>query len=44
VDDIVFKETECNGTVQSGVNKIEFLIWNTGGQQPPYTGVSGPTA
>ena len=20
-----------------------FLIWNTGGQPPPYTGVSGPT-
>jgi hypothetical protein len=35
--------TGVNGTVQSGVNTIAFLIWNTGGNQPPYTGVSGPT-
>ena len=32
-----------NGTVQSGLNTIEFVVWNTGGQQPPYAGVSGPT-
>ncbi|HNV03386.1 MAG TPA: PEP-CTERM sorting domain-containing protein [Vicinamibacterales bacterium] len=32
-----------SGTVQSGINTIEFLIWNTGGQQPPYYGQSGPT-
>lgn len=38
-----YSKNGVNGTVQSGVNKIEFLIWNTGGQQPPYTGVSGPT-
>lgn len=31
------------GTVQNGVNTIEFLIWNTGGNQPPYEGTSGPT-
>ncbi|HOX15032.1 MAG TPA: PEP-CTERM sorting domain-containing protein [Smithellaceae bacterium] len=31
------------GTVESGVNTIEFLIWNTAGYQPGYTGVSGPT-
>jgi len=31
------------GTVQSGSNKIEFLVWNTGGNQPPYNGTSGPT-
>jgi hypothetical protein len=31
------------GTVNPGINTIHFLIWNTGGQQPPYYGVSGPT-
>lgn len=38
-----YSQNGVNGTVQSGVNTIEFLVWNTGGNQPPYTGVSGPT-
>jgi len=38
-----YSQNGVNGTVQSGVNTIEFLIWNTGGQQPPYYGISGPT-
>jgi len=38
-----YSQNGVNGTVQSGVNKIEFLIWNTGGNQPPYYGTSGPT-
>ena len=32
-----------NGTVASGTNTLEFLIWNTGGNQPPYYLTSGPT-
>lgn len=31
------------GTVASGLNTIQFHIWNTGGYRPPYTGTSGPT-
>ena len=38
-----YSQNGVNGTVMSGVNTIEFLVWNTGGQQPPYYGVSGPT-
>ena len=38
-----YSQNGVNGTVQSGVNTIEFLIWNTGGNQPGYTGTSGPT-
>ena len=32
-----------NGGVQSGLNTIEFIIWNTGGNAPGYQGISGPT-
>jgi len=38
-----YSQNGVNGTVLSGVNKIEFLIWNTGGNPPGYTGTSGPT-
>ena len=38
-----YSQNGVAGTVQSGVNMIAFLIWNTGGNQPPYTGTSGPT-
>lgn len=31
------------GNVLNGTNTIEFLVWNTGGNQPPYYGTSGPT-
>ncbi len=35
--------TGVNATVQSGINTVAFIVWNTGGQQPPYYGPSGPT-
>jgi len=50
-----YSQKGVSGTVQSGVNTIEFLIWNSGGYRlldsetksyvydPNYTGVSGPT-
>ena len=38
-----YAQNGVNGTVMSGVNTIAFLIWNTGGNQPPYYGTSGPT-
>ena len=38
-----YSQNGVNGTVLSGVNKIKFLIWNTGGNQPPYYLTSGPT-
>lgn len=38
-----YSQNDVNGSVLSGINTISFLIWNTGGQPPPYTGVSGPT-
>ena len=38
-----YSQNGVNGTVQSGVNTIAFLIWNTGGVQPPTNGTSGPT-
>ena len=38
------------GTVQNGLNTIEFLVWNSGGYlgpgnsyDPSYSGISGPT-
>ena len=38
-----YSQNGVNGTVVSGVNTIQFLIWNTGGNPPGYTGTSGPT-
>jgi hypothetical protein len=38
-----YSQNGVTGTVLSGVNTIEFLIWNTGGNPPGYTGTSGPT-
>lgn len=38
-----YSETGVTGTVLSGKNTIEFLVWNTAGNQPPYYGTSGPT-
>ncbi len=40
---ISYSRNGVGGTVLSGVNTIAFLIWNTGGQTPPYYGTSGPT-
>lgn len=37
------QETGVAGSVLHGLNTIEFIVWNTGGNAPPYTGVSGPT-
>jgi hypothetical protein len=50
-----YSQNGVSGTVLNGVNKIEFLIWNSGGYRlwdnatssyvydPNYTGTSGPT-
>lgn len=38
-----YSQSGVNGTVAAGVNTIEFLIWNTGGNPPEYPGTSGPT-
>jgi len=48
-----YSQNGVSGTVQSGVNTIEFLVWNSGGYRlwngssyvydPSYTGTSGPT-
>ena len=48
-----YSENDVLGTVQSGVNTIEFLVWNSGNYRggapgnysydPNYTGKSGPT-
>ena len=40
---ISYHQYGVTGTVKNGLNTIDFLIWNTGGNPPPYTGVSGPT-
>jgi hypothetical protein len=38
-----YARSGVSGNVVNGLNTIQFLVWNTGGQPPPYYGTSGPT-